>query len=264
MPNRKELLQNGEIYHVTLRRIGDDLIFKDTDGYYRGIFSIYEFNNSNSVSIYKRRKERLRLKQDIKKLIRSDLVQVAKDQTLAGLAALLNEDKRNRIVDCFAFVLMPNHLHLLLRQLVDNGISKFMQKLGTGCAMHFREKYHEEKGGYFFQNRFHAVHINDDNQLNVVFVYIHANPLALIEPGWKEKGVKNPRGAIKFLENYKWSSYQDFLGGKNFPSVTQRDFLLDIMGGETGCKSFVDNLVYFKKQVPNINEKFNNLGLPQE
>ena len=79
--------------------------------------------------------------------------------------------------------------------------------------------------------------------------YIITNPTALIEPGWKEKGIRDhsTKEVIKFLENYKWSSYQDCIGIKNFPSVTQRDFLLETMGGEKGLKDAVKNYLEYKK-----------------
>ena len=35
---------------------------------------------------------------------------------------------------------------------------------------------------------------------------------------------------MKFLENYRWSSFPDYIGRKNFPSVTQRAFLTDVFG----------------------------------
>jgi len=38
------------------------------------------------------------------------------------------------------------------------------------------------------------------------------------------------------LENYRWSSFPDYIGKKNFPSVTQREFLLDFWGGEAKYK----------------------------
>jgi hypothetical protein len=44
------------------------------------------------------------------------------------------------------------------------------------------------------------------------------------------------REGIRFLENYKWSSFPDYIGKKNFPSVTKRDFVLKIFGGEAGYK----------------------------
>ena len=94
---------------------------------------------------------------------------------------------------------MPNHVHLLLRQLKDSGIFKFMKKFGSGYGRYFNKKYNRK--GYVFQNRFLAVPIKTDKQLKVVFAYIHANPVSLIEPKWKERGIKNFNKVIKFIEN---------------------------------------------------------------
>ena len=140
---------------------------------------------------------------------------------------------------------MPNHVHLLLKQIKNEGISQFMKKLGTGYAAYFNKKY--DRKGHLFQGRFKAVHIKNDKQLETVFVYIHSNAISLIEPKWKEIGIKDPKKVIKFLENYKWSSYQDYIGNKNFPSVIQRNFLLETMGGEEGCGNFIENWVKYKK-----------------
>ncbi len=71
--------------------------------------------------------------------------------------------------------------------------------------------------------------------------------MSLIEPGWKENGIKYPEKAIRFLEEeYRWSSFFDFLGKKNFSSVTARDFLLDLMGGEQGCREAIKNWIEYK------------------
>jgi putative transposase len=127
-----------------------------------------------------------------------------------------------------------------------------MRKLGAGYASYFNKKYNRK--GHLFQGRFRAVHIKNEEQLKIVFVYIHTNGTSLIEPGWKEMGVKNPEKVIKFLENYKWSSYQDYIGKKNFPSVTKRDFLLKVMGGEVGCRKFVENWIEHKKDIMDSSE----------
>jgi hypothetical protein len=62
MPYRKEQFDNNEFYHIILRAIDNNLIFKDINDYYRGIFSIYEFNNANPVSIRRRREQIKNLK----------------------------------------------------------------------------------------------------------------------------------------------------------------------------------------------------------
>lgn len=242
MPYRKQQFANGEIYHIVVRRIGDNLLFKDIDDYYRGIFSIYEFNTTDLVTIRERRKVRAQIKRA--------------DKANSNPTPVV--DIRDLFVEILAFSFIPNHIHLLLKQLQDGGISRFMQKFGAGYSAYFKEKYNLQGKGHFFQGRFVSVHIETDDQLRTVFVYIHTNPIALIEPGWKEKGIKDPERVIKFLEEeHRWSSLFDYIGKKNFPSVTNREFLSEVMGGPQGCKKFVEDWVKYKGE----NREFANLAL---
>jgi len=247
MPYRKEEFANGEIYHIILRAIDDNLIFKDVNDYYRGIFSIYEFNNVNPVTIQARRKTRIAFKNSLKKADRHP--------TSIQLPEFV--DDREKMIEILAFCFMPNHIHLLVRQLKDNGISRFMQKTGIGLGKYFNGKY--ERRGHVFQDAFGAVHIKNDNQFMAAVSYIFTNPIALIEPGWKEKGIKNHsvEEVVKFLEEYKWSSYKDCIEIKNFPTVTKRDFLLETMGKKEGLKEIVKDWIERKKDVA----KYANLFL---
>lgn len=141
---------------------------------------------------------------------------------------------------------MPNHIHLLLKQLKKSGISEFMRKMG-GYVSYFNQKY--KRKGHLFQNRYKDVHIEDDKHLKTEFVYVHTNPVSLIEPGWKEKGIKDLTKTIEFIEKYEWSSYTDYIGGKNFPSLTSRDFMADSMGGTEGCRDFVNGWLEHKAEL---------------
>jgi putative transposase len=230
MPIKRPQLINGEIYHIVVRGVGDSEIFRDDGDYYRAIFSLYEFNTTEPIEIREQRRKRRLLKN----------------------AGGQSSDARDLLVGILAFCFMPNHIHLLVRQFKDGGITQFMRKFGTGYATYFNKKYIRK--GHLFQGRFKAVHIKDNEQLKTVFVYIHANPISLIEPKWKEKGIKNSQKVIKFLENYKWSSYSDYLGKKNFPSVTKRDFLLKVMGGSEGCREFVEGWIKYKKELKSLIE----------
>ena len=71
----------------------------------------------------------------------------------------------------------------------------------------------------------------------------------------KEIGIENPEKVIEFLENYKWSSYQNYIGKNNFPSVTQKEFLLKVIGDEQGCKNFVENWVKYKNEIRDFDAK---------
>ena len=237
MPYRKQQFENGEIYHVVLRAIDNNLIFKNINDYYRGIFSIYEFNTTQSIEIRKRRQARAHFKETLR--------QASGGPTSASISDI---DRRNKLVEVFSFCLMPNHIHLLLKQLKEGGISKFMQKFGTGLGGYLNRKYHRQ--GHVFQNTFVSVHIESDGQLRVVFVYVHANPISIIEPKWKENGIRNPERAIKFLEEkYRWSSLFDYIGKENFPSVTKRNFLLKVMGGKQYCRNAVRDWIKYKGEI---------------
>ncbi len=218
---------NNEIYHIVVRGVGDSLIFKNDKDRFRAIFSLYEFNDKKHVDI--------RIRRDNQKKKKNE-----------G-PSFVNSNKRELIIEVLAFCFMPNHIHLLLRQITDGGISLFMKKFGTGYASYFNKKH--KRQGYLFQGRFKSVHIKNTNQLSVVFSYIHTNPASLVELAWKEKGSKKSAEVIKFLENYKWSSYLDYIGKNNFPTITERKFLLEILGGKKGCMHFVNDWVKYKKEV---------------
>ena len=222
MSVKRPQLADNEIYHIVLRGVGDSEIFKDEQDYWRAIFSLYEFNTTTPVEIRIQRKKRQSVKN-------------------GGLSS----DKRDLLIDLFAFCFMPNHIHLLVRQKIKDGITQFMRKLGTGYAYYFNKKY--DRRGHLFQGRFKAVHIRSDRQLKAAFVYIHTNPISLIDFRWKKEGTANVRKAIKFLENYKWSSFPDYIGNKNFSSITEREFLSDVLGGKKNRREIVLDWIRGKK-----------------
>ncbi len=261
MKIKQTQLVNNEVYHIILRAVGDSSVFNDQNDYYRGIFSIYEFNNSKPTEIWLRRiqrkKEKLLEKQEALgcPALGCPTPQHCATKIVIGVSdtpMTKEDDKRDKFVEVLAFAFMPNHIHLLLKQLKDCGISKFMQKVGGGYANYFNKKYNRK--GHLF-NKFKSVYITNDDQLKTVFAYIHTNPLSFVEPKWKENGIKDENKAVKFLEKeYRWSSHFDYLGKKNFPSVTNRDFLSEIMGGEQGCREAIRDWIKYKKDINNFGD----------
>ena len=65
MENKNYHLINEEVYHVISRTVGDTVVFDKEDDLYRGVFSIYEFNNVNPVEIWKRRRDRIIFKKHL-------------------------------------------------------------------------------------------------------------------------------------------------------------------------------------------------------
>lgn len=123
---------------------------------------------------------------------------------------LASIDVGEKKVAIIAYVLMPNHFHLLLKEIVDGGISGFMEKFLTAYAMYFNKKY--ERVGALFQGTFKAKHIEHDEYLKYLFAYIHLNPIKLLEPRWRELGIHDKKGAEQYLDKYRFSSYLDYIG----------------------------------------------------
>ncbi|MDE2001261.1 MAG: hypothetical protein KGI60_01685, partial [Patescibacteria group bacterium] len=92
-----------------------------------------------------------------------------------------------------------------------------------------------------FQGRYKSVAVTTDAHFIHLPYYIHFNPLDLAHPEWRDRNLSNYKNAIQFLDSYRWSSHLDYSGKRNFPSVTQREFLLGAFGGEEGYRQSIRN-----------------------
>ncbi|MBU3918789.1 transposase [Patescibacteria group bacterium] len=236
MPIRKIELVNGEFYHIVQRGVDKRKIFLDDEDRLRFINSLLVFNDELPSPWLSRsfwRKEGL-----------SNLQR--------GPSSLQNYEPRKPLVEIYAFALMDNHFHLLLSQKVDGGITKYMRKIG-GYSYAFNKKY--DRTGTLFEGRYKIKRIKSDTQLENNFVYILTNPVEILEPGWKENKVENPERAISFLENeYRWSSYWDYLENINFPTLTNREFFNKLFKGKENIKKIINDWINFKSR----NEAENN------
>jgi len=221
MSIRKTKLVEGEIYHIYNRGVDKRDIFMDDEDCFRFIHDLYEFNDQNPA---------LNLNDY---LVRSKMINLE-----VGLPDIQRKP-RKLLVEILAFCLMGNHFHLLLRQVVENGITEFMRKMGTGYTNYFNKK--NERNGSLFQGKFKSVHIEKDAHLMYLPIYIHFNPLDFEFPEWREGKIKNYKKAIEFLDLYRWSSYMDYTGQKNFPSLIKKDFLLTRLGDEVESKKEMIN-----------------------
>ena len=100
--------------------------------------------------------------------------------------------------------------------------------------------------------------IQEDTHLRHLYNYIHLNPLDLITPEWREDRLDNQQKALEFLENYCWSSYLDFIGKKNFPSVINKNFGIEIFGNE---QTYYANLKEWLSDIQRSYSEINSLIL---
>ena len=185
---RSDPFVTGEYYHLYNRGIDKRIIFKLQRDYERFMMLLYLANSQDSF--------------------RLDDLQNKSNNTFNEILVL---DKGTPLVSIGAWCLMTNHFHLLVKQEVDGGITKFMRKLGVGYSMFFNIKY--QRRGALFGGLFKSQHIAEDLHLKHLFGYIHLNSLDIKFSGWEKLiDKKHPKEWKDFLENYRYSSFQDYIG----------------------------------------------------
>jgi REP element-mobilizing transposase RayT len=127
---------------------------------------------------------------------------------------------RDRIVDVHGWKLMKNHVHLILSERMENGLSLFLRKM-SGYGRYFNER-HGRRGTLFERTK--KVRIEQRAHFLYILHYIHLNGLDDF-PGaqsWRERDagmIVDRDAAFAHLLADKWSSLRDYCGEKNFPSI---------------------------------------------
>lgn len=103
----------------------------------------------------------------------------------------------------YAWVLIPNHIHMLIRS-GPEGLPNFMRRLLTGYAITFNKRH--KRSGHLFQNRYKSIVCEEDPYFLELVRYIHLNPIrAYIVSTTKE------------LDRYQWSGHQALIGKPSSP-----------------------------------------------
>ena len=134
---------------------------------------------------------------------------------------VLEEMSERFEVDIFAYVLMSNHYHLLIRTNQDN-LSKSMQWVGTTYTRRFNLKHF--RSGHLFQGRFKSILVQNDAYLMQLSCYIHRNPLRA--------------GLVKRLADYRWSSYRTYAYKASHTKWLNKDLILSQCNGEDSYKAY--------------------------
>ena len=122
---------------------------------------------------------------------------------------------------------MPNHFHLLIKQLKDRGITEFLSKLSNSYTKFYNTKY--KRIGPLFQGQFKAVLIESDEQLIHVSRYIHLNPIASY--------------LTKDLNSYEWSSYREYTS--NIPGLCNKEEIMGFFNSPQKYEQFcLDQISY--------------------
>lgn len=121
---------------------------------------------------------------------------------------LINTTLKNFNFKIYAYVLMPNHFHLLLED-IDGNISQIMKIISENYTMYFNYKY--KRVGHLFQDRYKSIIVEKKFFLKDLVRYIILNPIRA--------------GIAKNLNEYKWSSYYEYMGKNKKFHLTTTDWI---------------------------------------
>lgn len=131
----------------------------------------------------------------------------------------------------YAYVLMPNHFHLVIQTMRAN-VSEFMRRFNICYTGWFN--YHHESYGHLFQGRYKAFLIDADQYLLEVSRYVHLNPV-------RSRKTRQPsyRSKWTFLNTYRWSSMPGYIHARRRNNFVEYSMILDMVGGRSAYKSFL-------------------------
>jgi len=227
---RKIKFEQGKIYHIFNRGVEKRDIFVNDSDRWRFLQGMFLFNDESSSSGLLWHLENKGGGLNFKTLQE---------------ALIKHPEQRDPLAKIMADCLMPNHFHLLIQEIKEGGISRFMHKLGTGYTGYFNKKY--KRVGGLFQGTFMAVPVENDLHLQYLLVYINAlNPGQLIEPNLKEEGVKDLDSVMNYIDNFQWSTHQEY-SGKRDSIVIDKGILNEFFKTPEDYKNLVRNVLLDKK-----------------
>lgn len=215
---RKTVFAPGQIYHVFNRSIAKQPIFHNTRDYQRALDTLIFYSYSNPIVRF------------------SHYNRLSSDKKSEFMKNLRDGDRKR--IELLAFCLMPNHIHFLIKEVTENGISTFMSNLQNSYAKYFNQK--TVRTGSLFQTMFKAVRIETDEQLVHVARYIHLNPVTAYI-------LKD----INQLKGYLWSSFIDYIGLRNL-DILNKDLVLGYFSSIEQFISFTNDQIDYQRELDQI------------
>ena len=147
---------------------------------------------------------------------------------------------QKKTVEILCYRLMDNHFHLLLKEITDGGVSKFMHRLGSSMSNHFNEKYKEK--GSLFQGAYKSRTIDSDNYLRYVSAYIQVKNSFELFPGGISGATKDFSSAYTLAAKDPYCSLGDYAGMRVSP-VIGKDLLGEIFKTPKDYESFARDFI---------------------
>jgi len=195
---RKTPLVEDEYYHIYNRGVDKRTVFQDQEDLARFFQCIQEFNNVDPIG----------------SIFENSFVKE-------------NNNNHKKLVQIVCYCLNPNHFHLILKQVSDNGVSEYMKRLSGGYTLYFNNKH--KRSGVLFQGKFKSSHIDSDKYLLHVSAYVNLNnwfkgkKIDLSKSSWEEYVGKEKEGICN--TDIIFRQFRDNKEYKKFAKSSLKDIL---------------------------------------
>lgn len=218
---RKDPLVTGEVYHVMNKSIAGYEIFISEKDYERMLHLLRFFSLAEQPAKFSY-------------FLQHD-PQVLTGDIEGRLAALSQYGQQVQLI---AYCVMPTHFHIVLKQLVDNGVSEFLRKSLNAYARYFNLKYRRK--GTLWMSRFKNVRAENDEQLLHLTRYVHLNPVAA--------------GLVEKAQAWPYSSYREYIDRENIRwPMTKFESLIDVRPDE--YQQFVQDHALYQRELAIIKKQ---------
>lgn len=208
MPYRTTPLAKDQVYHIYNQGVAKASVFKNKSDFSRLIRTFTYYRHLNPP-------------------VRLSQVQ----RWLTKFKEIPIKPGAPKLVDIYSYCLMPNHFHLLVKQLTENGISIFIRRSINSYTRYFNTRH--QRVGPLFKGPFKVVRIATDEQLVHVSRYIHLNPLVSF--------------LVRELADYSWSSYPAYLDLRKDTLCYKEKILSHFRSPQDYQKFVLDHADYAKK-----------------
>ncbi|MCX5699553.1 MAG: transposase [Candidatus Omnitrophica bacterium] len=214
---RQHPLVTGEVYHIYNKSIAGFTIFNNNHEFQRILTAVRYYTINKHSSCLARFLE-------------------LNEEDVGHINALLTDylSEKPKLVDIAAYCLMPTHIHLILKQLKENGISRFMSNVLNSYTRYFNLK-HKRKGP-LWEGRFKSKFVETQEQLLHLSRYIHLNPVTAF--------------LIDKPESWQYSSYREYLCFEEVLRICNYNELIDIPPAD--YKKFAEDGVSYQRELAKI------------
>ncbi|MCG2726942.1 MAG: transposase [Elusimicrobia bacterium] len=214
----KRNLITGQIYHIFTKSIAGFKVFNND----------IEFKRFKNTFVYYQKKA---------PLVKFSWFIKSKEIQKTNSKIFLDNARKENLVNIVAYCIMPTHIHFILEQTMENGISTFMSNTLNSYTRYFNTSHNRK--GPLWEGKFKSIIVGSDVYLVHLTRYLHLNPVTAL--------------IIETPDKWKYSSYPEYIADERIENkICNYTGILEIKPDI--YKAFVEDRISYQKELAKIKD----------